>query len=701
MRARTATAPRGWRIVGPTAFVAVLIALQLTIAAPIASAHAVLVSTSPADGANLDHAPTAIHLRFSEPVAVDAMTISIVDSHGRTFRPTTLHVLGAEADPTGRAAATAEDTEEPVEVVADLPPLGQDAYRVSWQTLSSDDLHQTKGILVFGVGREVAAAGSIEPAPDWIEVMLRWSIFLALAIALGGLLVGRAITWAGTAAATAGRAAPPAHAVARWCRSAAGQAAIAGATTCAALAWFQVWATGASPRDVLWGAHGVFGAIRIAGFALLLVAVRPMGTGLARPNTTFAVAAAGGAAIAIGTAEMGHSATSGALSTRIAADAAHLLAGATWAGGVIVAASVLLPQLRRGRAIDAPPHTPAAHLGTPEMHGDFSLVHAAVRRLAVPFAVCVGTLIVTGLYLASGVVGSVDAALLTFYGQSLLVKVALIAAVMGVLGAVNHRRLRAPGRPRLARRAVRVEAAAGVFALLLAAVLTSSQPVREPQFIRAASQGATGQAEAAYDGQVGDIQQNLSIRPNAPGPNVIVVDAFDTRRPAPAPIRSVLVRLVLPDGATSASTIADRLGDGRWSAPATIPWAGAFSVEVTIRRAGLPDLTWSRSWTVDTASTPARPPLISNAPIGGALRAAAAVTLLLTAAAGGLAMASHRRNARTVAAVGDSGEVRSAVAFRDEGNLAETVHDHDATDRDTTYHGATDHGRIPTASTEP
>ena len=46
-----------------------------------------------------------------------------------------------------------EDTEEPVEVVATLPTLQRSSYRVSWETLSSDDLHRTSGVLVFGVGR--------------------------------------------------------------------------------------------------------------------------------------------------------------------------------------------------------------------------------------------------------------------------------------------------------------------------------------------------------------------------------------------------------------------------------------------------------------------------------------------------------------------------------------------------------------------
>src|SRR5207253_1092525 len=100
----------------------------------------------------------------------------------------------------------------------------------------------------------------------------------------------------------------------------------------------------------------------------------------------------------------------------------------------------------------------------------------------VPAAAAVSVLVISGCYLASGVVGSVDAALLTTYGRTLLLKLGLFA-VIAVLGLVNTRRLHRADRPQASRRTVVAEAVVALAVLGLAAVLTSGQPAREPQFV--------------------------------------------------------------------------------------------------------------------------------------------------------------------------------------------------------------------------
>ncbi len=121
--------------------------------APAASAHAFLVTSNPGDGAVVRTAPSVLRLDFSESVVLGATRIELTDSSGRVVQPTSLRI------------EQGQDTEEPSHVLATLPALRRSAYRVSWQTLSSDDLHRTSGLFVFGVGTAVHAAPFVEPLP--------------------------------------------------------------------------------------------------------------------------------------------------------------------------------------------------------------------------------------------------------------------------------------------------------------------------------------------------------------------------------------------------------------------------------------------------------------------------------------------------------------------------------------------------------
>ena len=165
-------------------FLPVLLAVAAALAgpAPSAQAHAFLAGSNPADGQVLATAPTQLRLDFSESVVLGATHIDIVDGAGRHMTPTGLRLV---------SQGSTGDTEEPVAMVANLPALGQSSYRVSWETISSDDLHSTKGVLVFGVGQQVTAGGLDEPSPSPMEAGLRWLILLGLSGALGGALAIR------------------------------------------------------------------------------------------------------------------------------------------------------------------------------------------------------------------------------------------------------------------------------------------------------------------------------------------------------------------------------------------------------------------------------------------------------------------------------------------------------------------------------
>jgi methionine-rich copper-binding protein CopC len=99
---------------------------------PIAAlAHAKLLGTSPAAGAQLDVSPKALTLRFDENVQLAVLKLSA----GGTDIPV----------PFDRSAQAAP------EVSVALPSLAPGTYRVQWSALTADDGHVVKGTFSFVV----------------------------------------------------------------------------------------------------------------------------------------------------------------------------------------------------------------------------------------------------------------------------------------------------------------------------------------------------------------------------------------------------------------------------------------------------------------------------------------------------------------------------------------------------------------------
>ncbi|MGB8651311.1 MAG: copper resistance protein CopC [Mycobacteriales bacterium] len=575
-----------------------LAALGLFVVLPAvpASAHAFLTDSFPADGAVLATAPPQLRLHFSESVVLSSVHLDVVDAEGGHHTPSSPHLVAAEPGGT---------TEDPVQVVASLPALPRGAYRVSWQTLSTDDLHSTSGVLVFGIGHAVSAVGSSEPAPRLDEASLRWLLLLSVSLSFGGLLAGQLLRR---------------HDLAAPARRAAHLAvlgAVAGTVVAGGLLVAQCATNGTSAARLLGTAYGARWLLRESGFVLLAAAaaaqVRATGGRLA------AVAiATGGTLVCVGSALLGHAGASGGV-TQVGAYATHLAAAGAWAGALLVLVLVGARPLR-DRTLTT------------------SQARAVLKGFARPAAVCAGLTAVSGVYLASDVVGSVDAALLTTYGRALLAKLALVAAV-GVLALANHRRVRSRVQHLVPGRTVVAEVVTLAFVLGLAAVLSSGQPAREPQFVATPLPATV----PALDTSVGDLQQELSIRPNQPGRNVLLVGVFDTRRPAPAPIRRVLVSVTGLDGRRTSQVAAERLADGRWSAAQDLAAPGRTSVEVTVQRAGLPDTTHLYRWVVAGSRSTTRRATVSTAPIRGALSSlAAGLAAVLLLGAGSALVRVHR-----------------------------------------------------------
>lgn len=120
------------------------LALALVPATP-ASAHAELVSATPAPGTGLPQAPGAVVLRFNEPLNMRLSEIRVLDSDGQDVAE------GASLAVTG----------DPQAMRRKLGLLAPDQYTVEWTTTSTVDGHTLHGSYSFGIGTAAAANESV------------------------------------------------------------------------------------------------------------------------------------------------------------------------------------------------------------------------------------------------------------------------------------------------------------------------------------------------------------------------------------------------------------------------------------------------------------------------------------------------------------------------------------------------------------
>ncbi|HEV7206368.1 MAG TPA: copper resistance protein CopC [Jatrophihabitans sp.] len=578
--------------------VAVIVAAQVGLAST-AAAHAVLVSSNPSDGQVLASAPAAVNLGFSEAVDPSATRLELVDARGRHL------VVGGV-----RASRTTH-------VVAILPRLPDQTYRLTWQTVSADDRHQTSGVLVFRVGTGAAPSFS-EPRDRWPsirEATLRW-----LELILTGGLVGGLVLSA-LAARPASRPTGSAELRGR----VLGLAAVSGALAAVAAPLLAVDRAGGPTR--LWSLMDTpFGrrSAAVEGAILALVAIALAGRRRRVTRTGIGAAAAALGVLAVATAELGHGATS---VPRTLLEASHLLAAYLWFGVVLLLPAVTLVGTRH------PGRRARLRRELPSLLVSFGAVAGPA----------VGWLIVSGLLLTGDSASTVDALATSVFGRLLFVKLAL-AGIAGLLGLRMRRRVRSVD-PRVTPRGLAAEAAVLLAALAAVGALVSSAPAQglrwQPGTV------LTGSTEVA--GEQSGLVESLVITPNVAGRDFVEVHVFNSRRPAPSAVSGVRIALSGPAGERFVAP-ATRTAEGAWSTPVgVIDRAGRWSVRVQVERSGSAPVTATYAWRVaGHVGGPARE-LISTArvaPIMGGLAGGAAV---LAVGAGLLGLARARRRAGAAA----------------------------------------------------
>ncbi|MEU7388886.1 copper resistance CopC/CopD family protein [Streptomyces tanashiensis] len=399
----TTTAPRlGNALARLLILAAALLGTLLAGAAP-ASAHAALTGSDPKDGAVVATAPKEVNLTFSEQVAMSPDSIRVLDPAGR------------RAD-TGemRDLCSGSVVRYGVELRAGLP---DGTYTVAWQTVSADS-HPIAGAFTFSIG---APSSTSVALPDQTP---------------GGGLVGtlygiaRYLSYAGFAVLVGGGA----FVLACWPRGASvrpvqqtvvrgwltltvatlamlllrnpytGSGELSDAFDLAGLKTVLETKTGAAltSRLLLLGAAALFVAVLFGAYARRTdpKEKKDLAFGLGLGGTVVAAGIAGTWALAE------HASTGLQPGVAMPVDILHLLAVAAWLGGL----TVLLVALYRAPSVE----------------------RSAVDRFSKVAFGSVSVLTATGLYQSWRQVGSWSALTGTRYGQLLLVKIGLMAVLIGI-----------------------------------------------------------------------------------------------------------------------------------------------------------------------------------------------------------------------------------------------------------------------------
>ena len=278
--------------------------------APAAGAHSSLVATEPPDGARLGAAPSEVVLRFDQGVSAGLGAVRVLDAGGG-------RVDGGAVTVDGTSLRVGVDD-----------ALDEGAYVVGWRAQSADG-HPIRGAFSFTVGDAgpvgdgglAAVLGEGDDRP--------WEVAgaVARALAYGGSLLAAGL---GVFLLAAHDGGPEAPVLRRRLR----QAAAVGAVGVVAVLPVQAaLATGLGAgalledgvaREVLGDGVGWSSAVVLVGLVVLAV-----DAGRRAP------AAAVGALLATaGFALTGHTTTSDPRWLATAGDVVHLVAGATWLGGL-------------------------------------------------------------------------------------------------------------------------------------------------------------------------------------------------------------------------------------------------------------------------------------------------------------------------------------------------------------------------------
>jgi copper transport protein len=384
------------RLVALLALVAGLLGAGL-LAAPQASAHAVVVASDPVDSARLAAAPATVSVTFNEPVGLGPSGyLRVIDQVGRRVD------TGSASHPNGDGRKIS---------VALKSGLGAGTFTASFRVLSADS-HPVAASLRFVVGNGALAAATTGPSTvngltSTSYDVIRWVSFAGLAgLAAGWLLFtvwpagrddrrARRLVWTGWGVTTVGAVA----------ELLVQGPYVAGTGLGDVRKWGLLDAT---LHTTFGGAHSVrlllLGALGLTLWLLLRDSVR---------SSLQEVAGLLGLGVVLTFAFSGHASTQDPRWLATISDTVHLAAMAGWLGGLMMLVAVILP------------------------NGDADELRTVLPVFSRVAFGCVALLAVTGTYQAWLGVGSWSALTGTRYGQLVLVKI-IVFAVLLALGNLSR-----------------------------------------------------------------------------------------------------------------------------------------------------------------------------------------------------------------------------------------------------------------------
>jgi copper transport protein len=537
-----------------------LAAIFVIAAAAPAWAHATLVSTDPALDGVTATAPSQLSLTYSENVEVSFGAVRIYTCDGK--RVTTGAPRHSPA--TGRT------------VLVSVPKLADGVYIVSWRVISADS-HPVQGTYSFRVGN--GAAPSVNGCATETTAKSSRTVGVLFGIARGGVFTGLALLIGGAVfllLISGGTSAQRSTRKAMW----VGWAVLV-VSTVAAVMLQGPYAAGSGlgdavkwsvVHDVLRTRYGHVTEVRLVLSAVALALLATVGTAF-RGRRAPAWWLVLGGVVAIGLAATpgyaGHAATGDFTIFAVPLDTIHVLAMSVWLGGLVV---LLL-----------------AALG-----GGFS---GGLRRALTTFSRiafwCVVVLIGSGLFASWRQVGfRVRGYTGTSYGHILLVKLAVVVALVGVAAIsrsiVRSRRSASIDAPDSAvaaidertiaglRRSVAGEVVLAIAVLAVTALLVNAQPARSaltPKLFSGSVSVGTG---------AGAMTIEATVDPARVGLNQIHVYTL-TPKGADLAVRSISAKLV--DGTTSVPAGLVKGGANHWlTNSAAIPTPGDYQMLIEVVR---------------------------------------------------------------------------------------------------------------------
>ncbi|MGB2567534.1 copper resistance CopC/CopD family protein [Micromonospora citrea] len=538
---------RRWsvRLGGTAGLLVALVALLLVPATP-ASAHAVLVSSSPVASAVVPEAPAEVVLTFSESVRKVTGKIRVIA-------------------PDGSRADRGEPTFEGAVVTVPVDRAGpRGTYLVSYRVISADS-HPVSGAFTYSVGAPSPPptdSGSDSRANPVVDTGVKVAKYLGY---VGLLLVtGAALVLAALWPQRLSRRGP---ARLLW----AGAVLLAVATV--AELWLQVpytagggpfAVTGAGFGEVLGSTYGTAHLVRLGMLAAAAFLLRPLTRGPVGRSDGIILAVLGAAALLTWPLS-GHAAASPAPAVSVLVDAVHLGSMAVWLGGLVMLAGFLL---RRA---------------------DERELGAILPIWARWAALAVAALLLAGTVQALIEVGGLAALLDTTYGRLLLAKIALFALVVGVAAYSRAlvRRRTAAGRPTPVRRAVWVELAITAVVLGVSATLVQTTPAR----VAAADVAGTpsGYFSTTLSSPIYSLQVELD--PAERGNNSLHLYAY-TKDNRPQPVAEWKATAALPSAGIEPIEIPLLpLTDNHATGEVTFPAAGEWQLRLTVRTSDIDQAT--------------------------------------------------------------------------------------------------------------